>query len=108
MDDYECYSQAGKFANHNVDQNQFLAKGHLTPNGDFRDDNNERSFTTITTNIAPQWQPFNVGNWAVLEAAVKAYAGKKPGRTLFVFTGTGTYQSLYFCYWNIVFCILWM
>ena len=71
-------------------QNHLLARGHLTPNGDFRDTNSERSFTYITTNIAPQWQPFNAGNWAALEATVKRYAGQQAGRTLYVFTGTGT------------------
>ena len=71
-------------------QKHFLARGHLTPIGDFRDTNSEKSFTCITTNIAPQWQPFNEGNWANLEATVKRYAGQKAGRTLYVFTGTGT------------------
>jgi len=86
--DYDPYSQSGKFPNYNS-QNNFLAKGHLTPNGDFKDDNYERSFTYITTNIAPQWQPFNAGNWAKIESAVTTYA-KNKGRTLYVFTGTGT------------------
>lgn len=67
-----------------------LARGHLTPNGDFQDTNSERSFTFITTNIAPQWQPFNMGNWAVLEMALFKYA-KDKGRSLYIFTGTGTY-----------------
>jgi len=85
--DYDPYNQGGKFLNYDS-QNNFLAKGHLTPNGDFKDDNSERSFTYITTNIAPQWQPFNAGNWAKIESAVTTYA-KNKGRTLYVFTGTG-------------------
>jgi len=89
--DYDPYSQGGKFPNHDS-QNKFLAKGHLTPNGDFIKDENggngERSFTFITTNIAPQWQPFNAGNWAGIESVVTTYALNQ-GRTLYIFTGTG-------------------
>ncbi|KAK3740251.1 hypothetical protein QZH41_006111 [Actinostola sp. cb2023] len=36
------------------------------PNSDFGP-TDEHSLTFITTNIAPQWQKFNVGNWATLE-----------------------------------------
>ena len=100
MEDYVAYNQRGLFPNYNP-STQFLAKGHLTPNGDFKDDNGERSFTFITTNIAPQWQPFNEGNWRNIEALVKAYADEASqqqqlqqvqgeGRKLYIFTGTGT------------------
>jgi DNA/RNA endonuclease G (NUC1) len=42
----------------------------------------------VNTNIAPQWQLFNGGNWATLEKAVRKYADQK-NRQIFVFTGTG-------------------
>ena len=48
----------------------------------------ERELTMVNTNIAPQWQRFNGGNWAVLEGAVRTYAATMK-RKLFVFTGTG-------------------
>ena len=86
--DYDPYDQRGKFDNYSVTENQFLARGHLSPNGDFSKEDGENSFTYITTNIAPQWQPFNMGNWVVVETAVQKYANQK-GTTLYVFTGTG-------------------
>jgi len=77
-------------------ENRFLGKGHLTPDGDFKKDENcEKSFTYIYTNAAPQWQLFNAGNWAALEGAIRSYADRPtqlpPGgtRTLYIFTGTG-------------------
>jgi DNA/RNA endonuclease G (NUC1) len=42
----------------------------------------------VNTNIAPQWQPFNGGNWAKLEKAVRTYSDTNNKR-VFVFTGTG-------------------
>ena len=67
-------------------QGQFCARGHLTPNGDFSDPV-ERERTYVTTNIAPQWQPFNGGNWAVLEKNIRTCA-TLTSNNLFVFTGT--------------------
>ena len=48
----------------------------------------ERRMTFINTNVAPQWQPFNKGNWRQMENAITAYVDKtrKPA---YVFTGTG-------------------
>ena len=76
--------------------NLFLGRGHLTPDGDFKKNENcEKSFTYIYTNVAPQWQLFNAGNWAVLEGAIRRYADDlavQPGGTkplLYIFTGTG-------------------
>ncbi|XP_044182859.1 uncharacterized protein LOC122963468 [Acropora millepora] len=86
--DYDPYDQRGKFDNYSVKENQFLARGHLSPNGDFSKEDGENSFTYVTTNIAPHWQPFNMGNWVVVETAVQKYANQK-GTTLYVFTGTG-------------------
>jgi DNA/RNA endonuclease G (NUC1) len=51
----------------------------------------ERELTMVNTNIAPQWQRFNGGNWAVLEAAVRTYSARN-NRELFIFTGTGNIQ----------------
>lgn len=101
--DYEPYEQGGKFDNYSVMQNQFLARGHLSPNGDFSKELGENSFTYVTTNIAPQWQPFNMGNWVVVETAVQRYAKQKQGRTLYIFTGTGGYYrfDLWLVYSNV-------
>ena len=41
----------------------------------------------VTTNIAPQWQAFNGGNWQELEKALRSYATKE-GHALYVVTGT--------------------
>lgn len=69
-----------------------LAKGHLTPVGDFSNNNKEKSFTFVLTNSAPQWQPFNSGNWAVVEKAIRSYAKSTlGGKTLYIVTGTGTF-----------------
>ena len=64
----------------------FCSRGHLAPKGAF-DTPEERSLTYIMTNVAPQWQAFNGGNWAAVENAVKNYA-KHVGRGVYVFTGT--------------------
>ena len=70
-------------------ENRFLGKGHLTPDGDFKKDENcEKSFTYIYTNAAPQWQLFNAGNWAALEGAIRSYADDLAVQ-LYIFTGTG-------------------
>ncbi|XP_046863711.1 uncharacterized protein LOC124457525 [Xenia sp. Carnegie-2017] len=60
--------------------------GHLTPNGDFGKD--ERKFTMVNTNSAPQWKHFNGVIWKKLEQAVRTYA-KKNNKQLYVVTGTG-------------------
>lgn len=54
IDDYDPYSQKGLFDNFDIQRQFFCAKGHLTPNADFTNDD-QRSLTMITTNIAPQW-----------------------------------------------------
>ena len=96
--DYEPYEQGGKFDNYSVTQNQFFARGYLSSNGDFSKEHVENSFTYITTNIAPQWQPFNMGHWVVVETAVQKYANQN-GRTLYVLTGTGGYYR--FDFWLV-------
>lgn len=85
----------GLYANYDSQKQQFFARGHLTPNADFNTDQ-ERAFTMITTNIAPQWQLFNAGNWNNLEAAIRNYA-TQTNHALYVFTGTGTYLRPFKC-----------
>lgn len=49
-----------------VTSTQFLSRGHLTAKSDFVFATGQRaSFYFI--NAAPQWQPFNAGNWNWLE-----------------------------------------
>lgn len=74
------------YDNYNRDAQQFCARGHLTPNADFAN-NEERSYTMVTTNIAPQWQAFNGGNWQILEVALRRYA-TDTRNPLYVITGT--------------------
>lgn len=85
--DYRA-GQMGLNINYDSSKQQFFARGHLTPNADFNAQN--RAYTMITTNIAPQWQRFNAGNWNNLEKAIRQYA-TNTGQALYVFTGTGTY-----------------
>ena len=80
-------TQMGLYANYDSLKQQFFARGHLTPNADFNSPE-ERAYTMITTNIAPQWQLFNAGNWNNLEKAMRKYATKTQ-HALYVFTGTG-------------------
>jgi len=64
----------------------YLARGHLTPSGDllYRD---WQEVTYLYSNVVPQWQVVNNGNWRDVEEAVRAKA-KKRESTLQVFTGT--------------------
>lgn len=49
-----------------ITSHQFLARGHLAAKTDFVFATGQRaSFYFI--NAAPQWQPFNAGNWNTLE-----------------------------------------
>ena len=90
--DYKA-QQREMYANFNQQKQQFFARGHLTPNADFNTDA-EREYTMITTNIAPQWQLFNAGNWANLEKALRNYATQTT-HPLYVFTGTGKVLKLF-------------
>jgi DNA/RNA endonuclease G (NUC1) len=49
-----------------VTSHQFLARGHLTAKSDYVFASGQRS-TFYFINAAPQWQPFNAGNWNNLE-----------------------------------------
>ncbi|KXJ26721.1 hypothetical protein AC249_AIPGENE9314 [Exaiptasia diaphana] len=91
--EYKVANQKDLFPNYNSDCNtgRFCARGHLTPNSDFAT-SEERIETFINTNIAPQWQLFNGGNWAKVEEAVREYnagqSDKQHKHLLYIFTGT--------------------
>ncbi|KAK3730781.1 hypothetical protein QZH41_009244 [Actinostola sp. cb2023] len=80
-------SNGGRFPNYSTGNSSYCSRGHYVPNGDF-DTQPERNLTFISTNIAPQWQLFNGGNWANVEAAVRAYTARVD-HDIYVFTGTG-------------------
>lgn len=64
----------------------FLARGHLAPDGDgiFR----SWSFTTYWyTNVAPEWQVVNAGNWLRVENAARDKAAALQ-EDLEIYTGT--------------------
>jgi len=64
----------------------YLARGHLTPSGDllYR---NWQEVTYMYSNVVPQWQVVNNGNWREVEEAVRNRAKAKKS-TFQVFTGT--------------------
>uniref|UniRef100_A0AB39C065 DsRNase1 n=1 Tax=Cnaphalocrocis medinalis TaxID=437488 RepID=A0AB39C065_CNAME len=49
-----------------ITSHQFLARGHLTAKSDYPFASAQRA-TFYFINAAPQWQPFNAGNWNNLE-----------------------------------------
>ena len=55
---------------------KYLVHGHLVPNADFFY-KSWRDATFYMTNVAPQWQSINAGNWLKVENAVRAYAKEK-------------------------------
>lgn len=54
-----------------VTSQQFLARGHLAAKSDFVFATAQRA-TFYFINCAPQWQPFNAGNWNNLEQVTTA------------------------------------
>ncbi|XP_069979122.1 uncharacterized protein [Penaeus vannamei] len=64
----------------------YLAKGHLTPDSDFVLEA-EQDATYFYANAVPQWQAINNGNWKSLENSVRGLA-EDHGLTLDVWTGT--------------------
>ncbi|XP_053687665.1 uncharacterized protein LOC128737126 [Sabethes cyaneus] len=68
-----------------ISSSSFLAKGHLTPDGDFVL-NTWASATYFYINAAPEWQIINVGNWIRVENAARAVAARL-NDTVTVFTG---------------------
>eukprot|EP00096_Caligus_rogercresseyi_P009052 TRINITY_DN3004_c0_g3_i1.p2 TRINITY_DN3004_c0_g3~~TRINITY_DN3004_c0_g3_i1.p2 ORF type:complete len:435 (+),score=113.00 TRINITY_DN3004_c0_g3_i1:101-1405(+) len=66
----------------------YLARGHLTPDGDFDLIHNSLADATYHyINVVPQWQSFNNGNWKVLEASVRLFASLL-SEDLNIYTGT--------------------
>uniref|UniRef100_A0AAG5DH18 DNA/RNA non-specific endonuclease domain-containing protein n=1 Tax=Anopheles atroparvus TaxID=41427 RepID=A0AAG5DH18_ANOAO len=68
-----------------INSSSYLAKGHLTPDGDAIVD----SWTAATyffINAAPEWQAVNVGNWLRVENAVRKVATQL-NDTVLVYTG---------------------
>jgi len=64
----------------------YLARGHLAPKADLLyTDWQEASY--MYSNVVPQWQRINNGNWGTVEVGVRA-AARRRGVTFQVFTGT--------------------
>lgn len=49
-----------------ITNRQFMSRGHLAAKSDYVFATGQRS-TFYFINAAPQWQPFNAGNWNSLE-----------------------------------------
>lgn len=64
----------------------FLSRGHMAARADFIFNNHQRA-TFYFVNVAPQWQTFNGGNWAILEDYMKRYVARKNIDTE-IYTGT--------------------
>ena len=60
----------------NLSKNYYLARGHLTPDGDFIDAASQDA-TYYFINVLPQWQSVNNGNWKALELAVRSLAADR-------------------------------
>ncbi|XP_049864933.1 uncharacterized protein LOC126366063 [Pectinophora gossypiella] len=75
-----------ELANRYVTSTQFLARGHLVAKSDMIFATGQRS-TFYFINAAPQWQPFNAGNWNWLEQNLRARIGAAGYHTT-VYTGT--------------------
>ncbi|KAL4714410.1 hypothetical protein ACJJTC_017705 [Scirpophaga incertulas] len=69
-----------------VTTEQFLARGHLLAKSDNVFATAQRA-TFYFINAAPQWQPFNAGNWNWLEQNLRARIGAENYNTV-IYTGT--------------------
>ena len=71
----------------------YLARGHLAPKADLLyTDWQEASY--MYSNVVPQWQRINNGNWKTVEEAVRA-AARRRGVTFQVYTGAfGRFQVM--------------
>ncbi|CAG9563050.1 unnamed protein product [Danaus chrysippus] len=69
-----------------VTNTQFLARGHLAAKSDYVFATGQRA-TFFFINAAPQWQPFNAGNWNNLEQNLRARIGRAGYNTV-IYTGT--------------------
>ena len=67
-------------------ESNYLVHGHLVPNADFFY-KSWRDATFYMTNVAPQWQAINNGNWKLVEKAVREYAKLKK-QDVMITTGT--------------------
>ncbi|XP_030758924.1 uncharacterized protein LOC115884470 [Sitophilus oryzae] len=72
-------------AGHYINENSFLARGHLTPQADFLLASSQYS-TYFYINVAPQWQTINNGNWKSVESVVRTLS--RTYGDLTVYTGT--------------------
>ncbi|KAH8307134.1 hypothetical protein KR044_005689, partial [Drosophila immigrans] len=64
----------------------FLARGHLAAKADLIYASQQRSSFNYL-NVAPQWQSFNGGHWAIVEDATRRFAARH-SLSLSVYTGT--------------------
>nr|XP_040566331.1 uncharacterized protein LOC121116159 [Lepeophtheirus salmonis] len=93
---YKLRTQKDKFIKIFGAQNDFfsirrsfyLARGHLTPDGDFDLIHNSLADATYHyINVAPMWQSINNGNWKVLEGSIRLYVSLL-SEDFVVYTGT--------------------
>lgn len=64
----------------------FLSRGHLAARSDYIFGTHQQA-SFYFSNAAPQWQTFNGGNWAVLEAHLKRYVDRQ-NINIEIYTGT--------------------
>ncbi|XP_063892698.1 uncharacterized protein LOC110377300 [Helicoverpa armigera] len=75
-----------QLADRYLTSHQFLARGHLAAKSDYVFATGQRA-TFYFINAAPQWQPFNAGNWNWLEQNLRARIGAAGYNTV-IYTGT--------------------
>ncbi|XP_068627806.1 uncharacterized protein [Battus philenor] len=73
-------------ANKYITNTQFLARGHLAAKSDYVYATGQRA-TFYFINCAPQWQPFNAGNWNRLEINLRNRIARAGYNTV-IYTGT--------------------
>ncbi|XP_075973002.1 salivary endonuclease-like [Anticarsia gemmatalis] len=69
-----------------ITSHQFMSRGHLAAKSDYVFATGQRA-TFYFINAAPQWQPFNAGNWNSLEQNLRARIAAANYRTV-IYTGT--------------------
>lgn len=73
----------------------YMSRGHMMAKADAILGNQQRA-TFYYINAAPQWQPFNGGNWATIENRLRQFVDERD-LTVEVFTGTYGVLSLPDC-----------